>query len=125
MDPADAAKSLGSGTAQLILAVMLVFVTLVAVWLGKALHGCLVTQIDAGKKDMQAQIASNQTVADALKDVRAGIDGMVKVVDRLIDGKADRIVRIDPPEALALRRKPKANVGRYDTLRGKELRHAS
>ena len=33
--------------------------------------------------------------------------------------------RIDAPQALILRREPKANVARYDTLRDKDLRHAS
>ena len=50
---------------------------------------------------------------------------ILNLLHRLIDGKADRLAKIEPPETLALRREPKANVGIYDTLRGKELRHAS
>ena len=49
---------------------------------------------------------------------------VLNLLHRLIDAKADRIARVDAPEALALRREPKANVGIYDTLR-EELRHAS
>jgi hypothetical protein len=49
---------------------------------------------------------------------------VLNLLHRLIDGKADRIARVDAPEALVLRREPKANVGIYDTLR-EELRHAS
>ena len=33
--------------------------------------------------------------------------------------------QIDAPQALTLRQEPKANVARYDTLRGKDVRHAS
>ena len=43
----------------------------------------------------------------------------------LIDGKDATPPRIDAPQALILRREPKANVARYDTLRNKDLRHAS
>lgn len=43
----------------------------------------------------------------------------------LIDGKDATPPRIDAPQALILRREPKANVARYDTLRDKDLRHAS
>jgi len=50
---------------------------------------------------------------------------ILNLLHRLIDGKADRIARIDAPQALALRREPMANVERYDALREKELRHAS
>ena len=50
---------------------------------------------------------------------------VLNILHRLIDGKADRTARIDAPEALSLRREPKADVQRYDALRGKDLRHAS
>jgi hypothetical protein len=47
------------------------------------------------------------------------------VLHRLIDGKAGSVAAIDAPQALALRREPKANVARYDALRGKEVSRAS
>jgi transposase len=50
---------------------------------------------------------------------------ILNLLHRLIDGKADRVARIDAPQALSLRREPEPNVERYDALRGKELRHAS
>ena len=50
---------------------------------------------------------------------------ILNILHRLVDGKADKVARIDAPQALSLRREPEANVGRYDALRGKDLRHAS
>ncbi len=50
---------------------------------------------------------------------------ILNLLHRLIDGKSEQVARIDAPQALALRREPRANVERYDTLRGKEMRHAS
>jgi hypothetical protein len=50
---------------------------------------------------------------------------ILNLLHRLIDGKEDKIIRIDAPEALELRQEPKADVERYDTLRMKDLRHAS
>ena len=50
---------------------------------------------------------------------------ILNLLHRLIDGKAVAPAAIDAPQALALHREPRANVERYDTLRGKELRHAS
>ena len=44
---------------------------------------------------------------------------------RLIDGKSMTVATIDAPQALVLRREPRADVGRYDALRGKAVRHAS
>ena len=38
---------------------------------------------------------------------------------------ASQVETIDAPQALVLRQEPKANVARYDTLRGKDVRHAS
>ncbi|SON54373.1 hypothetical protein HDIA_0832 [Hartmannibacter diazotrophicus] len=35
---------------------------------------------------------------------------------RLLDGKADKPPRIDAPQALKLRREPKADIERYDAL---------
>jgi len=43
---------------------------------------------------------------------------------RLVDGKMERSAGIDAPQKLILRIEPKANVERYDALRGKERRHA-
>jgi hypothetical protein len=50
---------------------------------------------------------------------------IINLLHRLIDGKAEKVVRIEAPQALALDREPKANVARYDALRTKGLRHAS
>ena len=50
---------------------------------------------------------------------------ILNILHRLIDGKDSTPPRIDAPQALILRREPKANVARYDTLRNKDLRHAS
>ena len=50
---------------------------------------------------------------------------ILNLLHRLIDGKDGNPPRIDAPQALALSREPKANVARYDALRGKEVRHAS
>jgi hypothetical protein len=50
---------------------------------------------------------------------------ILNLLHRLIDGKAASTAAIDAPQALALRREPKANVARYDALRGKEVPRAS
>ena len=50
---------------------------------------------------------------------------ILNLLHRLIDGKDGNPPRIDAPQALTLNREPKANVARYDALRGKEIRHAS
>ena len=50
---------------------------------------------------------------------------VLNLLHRLVDGKASQVETIDAPQALVLRQEPKANVARYDTLRGKDVRHAS
>lgn len=52
---------------------------------------------------------------------------VLNILHRLIDGKTNDGPLIDTPQALALRREPKANVGRYDDLRAHNTggRHAS
>jgi hypothetical protein len=50
---------------------------------------------------------------------------ILNLLHRLTDGKSVSVTVIDAPQALSLRREPKANVARYDTLRDKEMRHAS
>lgn len=52
---------------------------------------------------------------------------VLNVLHRLIDGKSPDTPDIDTPQALALRREPKANVERYDGLRARSAggRHAS
>lgn len=59
----------------------------------------------------------------ALEDGVATKTHVLNVLHRLIDGKAPPAPPIDAPQALRLGQKPKADVGRYDTLR--EMRHAS
>jgi hypothetical protein len=50
---------------------------------------------------------------------------ILNLLHRLIDGKPTNVEVIDAPQALTLNREPRANVARYDSLRGKEMRHAS
>ena len=50
---------------------------------------------------------------------------VLNILHRLVDGKPDTSARINAPQALSLLREPRADVERYDALRGKDLRHAS
>ena len=50
---------------------------------------------------------------------------ILNILHRLLDGKPTSVAAIDAPQALSLRREPKANVARYDTLRRKEVARAS
>jgi transposase len=50
---------------------------------------------------------------------------ILNILHRLLDGKPTSVSVIDAPQALALHREPRANVARYDTLRGKEAARAS
>lgn len=52
---------------------------------------------------------------------------VLNILHRLVDGKTPCTPDIDPPQALALRNEPRADVDRYDGLRGqsREARHAS
>ena len=52
---------------------------------------------------------------------------VLNLLHRLVDGKVIGGLPLDTPQALALRREPKANVERYDALRGQIAggRHAS
>lgn len=59
----------------------------------------------------------------ALEDAVPTKTHVLNVLHRLIDGKAPPAAPIDAPQALRLGEEPKADVGRYDTLR--EVRHAS
>ncbi|RIV80190.1 IS21 family transposase [Aurantiacibacter xanthus] len=49
---------------------------------------------------------------------------ILNLLHRLLDGKPASIAAIDTPQALALNREPRANVARYDALRGKEVLRA-
>jgi hypothetical protein len=73
-----------------------------------------------------------QTVLTAVElALQAGVPTKTHVLNtlhRLIDAKTHVAPPIDPPQALALNNEPRANVERYDGLRGhdvKEIRHAS
>ncbi len=59
----------------------------------------------------------------AIEDGVATKTHILNVLHRLIDGKAPPSPPINAPQALHLGKEPKADVGRYDTLR--EMRHAS
>jgi hypothetical protein len=52
---------------------------------------------------------------------------VLNILHRLIDGKATDGPTVDTPQALLLRREPRADVGRYDNLRASSTggRHAS
>jgi hypothetical protein len=64
------------------------------------------------------------TLFDAIQ-LGAIVVPILNLLDRLTDGKTVSVAMIDAPQALSLRREPRANVARYDTLRDKEIRHAS
>ncbi|BBE00312.1 transposase [Sphingobium wenxiniae] len=72
--------------------------------------------------DEQAVLCSVELALEAGVPTKTHI---LNILHRLLDGKPTSIAAIDTPQALSLRREPKANVARYDTLRGKDLRHAS
>ena len=74
--------------------------------------------------DEQAVLAA---VELALAEGVATKTHVLNILHRLIDGKTTDGPGIDTPEALILRREPKANVARYDALRGRNAggRHAS
>ena len=63
----------------------------------------------------------------ALSDGVATKTHVLNILHRLIDGRATDSPTIDTPQALLLRREPKANVERYDDLRARSSggRHAS
>jgi transposase len=72
--------------------------------------------------DEQAVLCAVELALDAGVPTKTHI---LNLLHRLIDGKTDKVDRIDAPQALSLQREPEPNVERYDALRGKELRHAS
>ena len=72
--------------------------------------------------DEQAVLCAVELALEAGAPTKTHI---LNVLHRLVDGKTDTAARIDAPQALSLRREPKADVERYDALRGKDLRHAS
>ena len=74
--------------------------------------------------DEQAVLAA---VELALSEGVATKTHVLNILHRLIDGKTTGGPDLATPEALALRREPKANVERYDALRGQVAggRHAS
>jgi hypothetical protein len=49
---------------------------------------------------------------------------VLNVLHRLTGGTNTAAV-IDAPQALVLNQEPRANIGRYDALRNREVRHAS
>ena len=74
--------------------------------------------------DEQAVLAA---VELALSDGVATKTHVLNILHRLIDGRVTDSPTIDTPQALLLRREPKANVERYDDLRARSTggRHAS
>jgi transposase len=72
--------------------------------------------------DEQAVLCAVEMALDAGAPTKVHI---INLLHRLIDGKDNKVGRIDPPQALSLHDEPKADVGRYDKLRRKGVRHAS
>ena len=75
--------------------------------------------------DVENERVAREPLARMLQEVRSSSRVNFKLLHRLIDGKPIHITAIDAPQALELRREPKANVARYDALRGKEVSRAS
>ena len=61
----------------------------------------------------------------ALEDGVASKTHVLNVLHRLLDNKATTVAAVDAPQALVLDQEPRADTGRYDALRRRELRHAS
>ncbi len=72
--------------------------------------------------DEQAVLCAVEVALEAGVPTKTHI---LNLLHRLVDGKETAVSLIDAPQALTLRQEPKANVARYDTLRGKDVRHAS
>jgi transcriptional regulator with XRE-family HTH domain len=72
-------------------------------------------RVEAGKSRKQKRTAKQMHAETHI----------LNLLHRLTDGKSVSVTVIDAPQALSLRREPRANVARYDTLRDKEIRHAS
>ena len=72
--------------------------------------------------DEQAVLCAVEVALEAGVPTKTHI---LNLLHRLVDGKETEVTLIDAPQALTLRQEPKANVERYDTLRGKDVRHAS
>jgi transposase len=60
----------------------------------------------------------------ALEDGVATKTHVLNVLHRLTDG-TNTVTVIDAPQALVLNQEPRADIGRYDALRDREVRHAS
>ena len=72
--------------------------------------------------DEQAVLCAVELALDAGAPTKTHI---LNVLHRLVDGKAPTGPIVDAPQALSLQHEPKADVERYDALRGKAVRHAS
>ena len=72
--------------------------------------------------DEKAVLCAVEVALDAGVPTKTHI---LNLLHRLVDGKETAVALIDAPQALTLRQEPKANVARYDALRGKDQRHAS
>ena len=71
--------------------------------------------------DEQAVLCAVEVALDAGVPTKTHI---LNLLHRLVDGQGTQVTAIDAPQALVLRQEPKANVARYDMLRGKDQRHA-
>ena len=71
--------------------------------------------------DEQAVLCAVEVALEAGVPTKTHI---LNLLHRLVDGKGTQVTAIDAPQALVLRQERRANVARYDTLRGKDQRHA-
>lgn len=74
MDPATTAHLLGAGTAQAILAVAVVALSLVAITLARALWRSLNDRLTETRETMIQQSADNRAAADTLRDLTRTIE---------------------------------------------------
>ena len=72
--------------------------------------------------DEQAVLCAVELALEAGAPTKTHI---LPLLHRLSDGKPTSVTAIEAPQALVLRREPRANVARYDALRGKETARAS
>ena len=74
--------------------------------------------------DEQAVLCAVELALDAGVPTKTHV---LNLLHRLVDGKTTGVPPVDTPQALALRREPKADVERYDGLRARIAggRHAS
>lgn len=81
----DTAKVLGSGSAQMILAIGLMFSFAANVWLIRELIITLRGNTTDARTDVKTQLASNTDVVNTIRTMQTSVDAMVKMADRFLD----------------------------------------